>query len=36
MDIVDDRLAVRVPNAADDADNFVLGAPYKCFKSYMQ
>lgn len=27
VDIADDRLAVRVPNAADDANNFVLGAP---------
>jgi hypothetical protein len=25
VDIADDRLAVRVPNAADDASNFVLG-----------
>lgn len=25
VDIADDRLAVRVPNAADDASNYVLG-----------
>ncbi len=28
VDIADDRLAVRVPNAADEANNFVLGAQH--------
>ena len=26
VDIVDDRLAIRIPNAAGEAENFVLGA----------
>lgn len=27
MDILNDRLAARIPLAPGDADNFVLGAP---------